>query len=307
MPRKLTTKEFINKAIGVHGDIYDYSKVVYSGIHHKVCIICSIHGEFYQTPDNHIHGRGCRKCGLITKSTSCMLTTDTFIEKAINVHHDRYDYSNTVYTGTVTKVLIGCPMHGNFLQSPSEHLRGCGCMACGHLRRGEHARLSTDMFITKAVNVNGFRYKYDKVDYIGTHDDVIITCPIHGDFEQSPNNHLSGKGCPKCSESKGEYAIRNFLELNNIKFYNQYRTQNCVHIRELSFDFYIPSKNLLIEYDGKQHFEPVEYFGGVEYFEECTHRDVIKDEYATKFSITLLRIPYWDIDNIDSILKSHLF
>ena len=124
--KKLSTEEWIQKAKKVHGDKYDYSKVKYYNAHTKVCIICPIHGEFWQTPASHLMGNACPKCGGKTK-----LNTDKFIHRAKEIHGDKYDYSKVEYINATTKVCIICPIHGEFWQTPAKHLSGKGCKKCG--------------------------------------------------------------------------------------------------------------------------------------------------------------------------------
>ncbi len=117
-----------------------------------------------------------------------------------------------------------------------------------------------------------------------------------------PNALKNGYSCPICNESKGEKAIRLYLENNNIKFIQEYRFEDCRYKYTLPFDFYIPEYNLCIEFDGVQHFEAIEHFGGGKSFKLTKNRDKIKNEYCKENDIELLRIPYWEIDNIESIL-----
>lgn len=121
-----------------------------------------------------------------------------------------------------------------------------------------------------------------------------------------PRNLKQNQGCPMCSESKGEKTIRLYLEKNKIDFIQEYRFDDCKHKLQLPFDFYIPSKNLCIEFDGKQHFEVNDYFGGEKEFKETQIRDKIKNDYCRENDINLLRIPYYEIDNIEDILDENL-
>ena len=125
--RLILSKEgFIKKANEKHRDKYNYDKVEYNGAHTKVCIICPEHGEFWQTPNHHLSGCGCHKCG-VEKQTS---TKEEFIKKAKEIHGDKYDYSKVDYSNAHTKVCIICPNHGEFWQTPNNHLRGQGCPKC---------------------------------------------------------------------------------------------------------------------------------------------------------------------------------
>lgn len=150
--RKSKIEDFIKKAKHIHGNKYDYSKVKYVNSHTKVCIICPIHGEFWQTLASHLMGRNCPKC-----SKPCYkYTTEDFVKKAMEVHGDKYNYSKTNYIDAKTKVCIVCPKHGEFWQIPSEHIDGCGCKYCkeSHLE-GE---------IRNVLQKNDIKFKYDVRD-----------------------------------------------------------------------------------------------------------------------------------------------
>ena len=190
---KMDSNTFIIKAREIHGDKYDYSKVEYVNARTKVCIICPEHGEFWQTPDRHLSGRGCKKCGIIKRSNKLRGNIAEFVIKAKEIHGDRYDYSKAEYSNTNTKLCIVCPEHGEFWQSPVTHLKGHGCPKCSG-----NAKLSMQTFSQKAKEVHGDRYDYSKVNYINAQTKVCIICPEHGEFWQTPNSHLKGNGCPKC-------------------------------------------------------------------------------------------------------------
>ena len=141
---KLTTEEFIKKAREVHGDKYDYSKVEYVDSRTKVCIVCSEHGGFWQSPQKHLSGHGCEKCFRKSLNRRYSLGKDNFIEKATVVHNGFYDYSEVEYVNGHTKVKIICPIHGSFLQNPSSHLAGHGCKKCAVIENGKKRRIWSD-------------------------------------------------------------------------------------------------------------------------------------------------------------------
>ncbi|MDD4242683.1 MAG: hypothetical protein PHG08_00080 [Bacilli bacterium] len=128
--KKLTTEEFIENAVTVHGYRYDYSLVKYDGRFKKVKIICKEHGEFEQTPDKHLTSNGCRKCFKDTHLANHQLTTEEFIQKSTLIHKNNYDYSLVNYINNHIKVKIICKEHGIFEQSPNKHLSGQGCQGC---------------------------------------------------------------------------------------------------------------------------------------------------------------------------------
>ena len=203
MPKKITLSEFIEKAKKVHGDKYDYSRMEYKGNHSKACIICPQHGEFWQTPNNHLRGKGCPKCArekIYDKSRR--MTTEEFIAKAREIHGDTYVYDEVDYTNNHTDICIICPTHGRFWQSPKSHLRGAGCPKCPKTKTREKQITETNNFIQKARKIHGDEYIYDKVVYVSAKTPVTITCKIHGDFQQTPDAHLAGKGCLTCSVRK---------------------------------------------------------------------------------------------------------
>ena len=193
--RKLTTKEFVEKARAIHGDKYDYSKVEYINAKSKVIIICPEHGEFEQAAGGHLQGKGCPKCA----GGGTGLTTEDFINKAKTVHGDKYDYSKVEYVNTHQEVCIICPEHGEFMQEPANHLSGRGCPKCADINRIKSKRVPFEEFFEKAREVHGDKYTYLKDTYLGTRAKMTIVCPIHGNFEQSPSRHILGAGCPKCA------------------------------------------------------------------------------------------------------------
>ena len=189
-----STQEWVQEAISVHGDRYDYDRVVYVRTHVKVIITCKKHGDFEQTPSGHLMGKGCERCGFeSTAAKKTQKAKNSFIEKSRAVHGDRYDYSKAVYVRNSDKVTITCKKHGDFEQAPSHHLQGKGCAKCA----GMH-NYSTDEWVQEAIDVQGDLYDYSKAVYVRNRDKVIITCKIHGDFEQSAKSHLKGHGCPSC-------------------------------------------------------------------------------------------------------------
>jgi hypothetical protein len=194
MAKRVTTEEFIARAKRLHGDRYDYSKTNYSNAQTKLTIICPEHGPFLQLPGNHLKPAGCPKCGTDSMAAQSRGHVASFIERARRVHDDRYDYSLVNYKNARSKVTIVCPDHGEFTQTPDAHLNGQRCATCAG-----RPPVNTETFIKKATDVHGNTYDYSSVEYTNAHDPVTIVCRLHGAFKQKPDNHLSGKGCAKCS------------------------------------------------------------------------------------------------------------
>ena len=310
MSKKTTTQEFIEKSKKIHGNRFDYSKTIYGKNNkEKVIIICKIHGEFLQIPNSHLLGIGCSKC-----SEKYQPNTEEFILKAKLIHGDEYDYSSTNYISALKKINIICKKHGKFSQTANGHLNGAGCIKCGIDFVSSLHRKTLNQFIEDVKKIHGNRYDYSKcIHYKNNRTKLEIICPIHGSFFQSPHDHLSSFGCPKCKLSKGEQKIISFLDNNRISYISQKTFNDCKNPktnRKLSFDFYIPSKNLLIEYDGNCHYTSGRKLGNfittnVD-LTNTQYRDTIKTKYCKNKGINLLRIKYTKFKQIDKILNSML-
>lgn len=203
----MTREEFTQRAIAVHGDEYSYEhvaeKVLYEG---KVCITCKKHGDFIQLTSNHLAGSGCPQCyGTLKK------TTEQFIEDAKRVHGDKYDYSKTVYTGARGKVAIICPIHGEFQQEASSHLKGIGCSKCRLIA------VDTEDFINQAKAIYGEEYSYEKTKYVKSSIKVIVTHVKDGDREVVPRYFLSHKKNQPKPVIKKDSERKRYFEDNQIE------------------------------------------------------------------------------------------
>lgn len=212
MPIRITKEIFIEKASLKHNNKYNYNKVIYQDSKQKILITCPIHGDFEQIPNSHLLGRGCFKCSNDLRSSKMLLTLEQFIEKSIEVHSNRYDYSLVDYKGKKFKVKIVCKNHGIFEQNPQNHINGQGCFKCSLIRR--YLKSTTD-FIAEANIKHSFKYDYSKVTYEKSYLKVLIGCKQHGFFEQEANSHLQGKGCPICSKELIGYSKTLFINLCN--------------------------------------------------------------------------------------------
>jgi len=217
---KHSKDSFIHRALEVHGDSYIYDNINYVNFKTKINITCPMHGDFAQTPNNHLSGKGCPKCKIDTLRSS----TTEFIRKAILVHGDRYNYDRVEYLNNTTKITIICKVHGEFSQLPINHLQGgANCPKCVLAAQ----TLTTENFIEKAQKIHGDHYNYNKVEYVNGINNVIITCKTHGDFEQKAASHLSGSGCPKCVGK--DYSILYLLKCLDTAWYKIGITGNLVN------------------------------------------------------------------------------
>lgn len=291
---KLTKEEFIKKAKEIHGEKFDYSKVIYKGITKPVTIVCPIHGEFKQEPRYHLEGQGCKKCYGNYRST-----TSEFIEKARAVHGNKYDYSKVEYANNRTKVCIICPEHGEFWQSPDSHCnQGQGCPVCRRIKAKESIRkvqgITNEEFIERAKKIHGGKYDYSNVKYENTDTKVCIICPEHGEFWQSPHHHLNGSGCPECG--KNDITEMKLYESIKQKFPDAIHTYKPKFLnskgKPQSLDIFIPSKNTAIEYQGRQHFVAVSRYGGNDEFEKTIERDRRKCLLCKENGIKLIYVSF---------------
>lgn len=247
MSKKLDKYEFIWKAIQKHGYKYDYRKVNYIDAKTKVCITCPEHGDFWQLPSMHMQGRGCPICA------GKYITNNYFIIKAKKKHGNKYDYSKVEYINNHTKICIVCQKHGEFWQTPEQHLKGCGCVKCGRIQQWDkRERISLKEFINRANKVHGEKYDYSKINYVNTKTKVCIICPKHGEFWQTPGLHLKGCGCPSCigRNKTSEGFVEKLKKIHGDKYdyskveYKNNKTKICI-ICEKHGEFLISPVNML--------------------------------------------------------------
>jgi hypothetical protein len=243
-------KEFKEKAEEIHNFRYEYPEQTFSPRQKYVTVICKKHGEFKQPIVGHINGNGCSRCKGEEFAARVSYSKEQFIERAIEVHGNFYDYSEVVYKpNSREKIKIICPIHGEFFQLSSYHLNGFGCKKCGldtvYLKLAKTDR----QFIEDANEVHKYKYDYCKVDYVSSKNKVTIICKKHGEFQQKPNGHLGGQGCPVCGglESKRERDINEFL---SNYFETENRKRGILNNKRQELDIYIPEKNFAIEYNG---------------------------------------------------------
>jgi very-short-patch-repair endonuclease len=281
-----------------HKNRYDYSLVHYKNNITNIKIICPIHGEFQQTPKNHINGHGCPLCATECKKQKLSKSNLNFVNESKNRHDNFYEYNKTNYINSTTKIIVTCPIHGDFKIAPTHHLSGIGCNKCSN----NHVPTNEE-FIIKANKIHRNKYDYSLIEYKNNKTKIKIICAIHGIFEQRPIHHLLGSGCQKCNTSKGEIIIDNWLIEHKFKFEKQKRFSNCKYKKPLPFDFYISQFNLCIEFDGEQHFS--NKISQKRYL-ETVRNDKIKNDYCNKNNINLIRISYKEKNRINEILTNKL-
>ncbi len=198
--------KIITKFQELHGDRYDYSLVNYRNNREKIKIICKIHGVFEQTPGSHLNGNGCPVCAGTTR-----FTKEKILDRFKSIHGDSYDYSLMDYSNIHSKVKILCRLHGVFDQTPASHSNGNGCPVCSRIQNATLRIKSITDLLNDFRRIHRDKYDYTLVNYLNARTKVKITCQIHGVFEQTPDNHLRGKGCPTCNHGWSTERVIQFI------------------------------------------------------------------------------------------------
>ena len=195
------------------------------------------------------------------------------------------------YVNSKTKLIITCPIHGDFEQLAEAHLKGQGCPKCKIESNITKQTLSYGEVIDRCIDIydNKYKYIYSKDSYVNTKSELEVLCPEHGIFKIPAYKHLHGTGCLQCQESFGETKVRTILEQLNCKYIYQ---AHFNFLDKLSYDFFLPDLNIAIEYQGRQHYEPVEIFGGEVTFLKQQERDSRKRELSSENNIKLVEIRY---------------
>jgi len=336
---KETLETFIDKAKKIHNNKYDYKNAIWKNVGIKLKIICAIHGEFEQTPSNHLMGKGCSYCSgvgrltkeillerikivhgdkyeyefsdKITNSTNIKikckvhgifeqtpknhlkgqkcpkckcLDKNEFIKEASLKHNNKYNYDNIEFVNGNIKIKITCPEHGIFEQRPYDHLNGDKCYKCSNLVR------TTKDFVEKANKVHNNIYSYEKTDYKKSKINIIITCKIHGDFLQKPNDHLSGNGCQKCTMygfSKISIKwLNNIAKKDNIyiqHYDNDGEKKIKVDNKYLRFDGFCEETNTVYEFLGDF------YHGNPNIYKLDDYNSLLKKTYGELYNKTIKR------------------
>lgn len=318
IPSKKTKEQAIleikNALIEKHNNKYTFigfENDVYKDRRSKIIVQCPIHGEWKSTIEVFAHrGNGCRKCGNANKRRYSNDKAISIIDKYIQDNNLAIKFKGFVdgnYVDAHCKLILECEEHGEWnTTSFNNFLRGKSCPKCGVIKNIEPQRLSEEEVINR-INESNKMYHNNRYRFIGFKDGryvnqntkLILECPEHGTWETStlPSFYRQHQGCPKCSISHGENFISSYLNNNCISFYTQKKFNTCKDKRPLPFDFYLPDYNVLIEYDGRQHFESVKDFGGENNLYYIQSHDAIKTKWAYDNGYLLLRLNYKQSDD----------
>lgn len=249
--------------------------------------------EWLAKPYNVLHGYGCPMCAKNIKMTHAEYISRL---KEYNPNIEVIDE----YQGSNIKILHKCKKDNNqWYATPWSLLHRNGCPKCA-----KNARYGHDEYVEKVTKIN---HNIKVVEQrINDCTKILHKCRKCGnEWKVSPTSILQGSGCPKCNQSRGEREIEEYLNKHNIEYVYQYTFDECKNVRPLPFDFYLPSINTCIEYDGEQHYKPINFFGGLNKFKKNQYNDSIKNQYCKDNNITLLRIKY--DENAEKILDNFLY
>jgi Zn finger protein HypA/HybF involved in hydrogenase expression len=305
---RITQDDYLCRVDHIHGTTYDHSLIQFEHMRDKIVVVCRDHGQFWPTAANYLAGRGCPDCGSSRaagkRTPKLVLKIDEVLARFREIHGDQYDYTKVVYGHSNCYVEIVCRQHGSFLQAPSSHWMGKGCPECGRVTRAANQVLTTEEVIARFRQLHGDRYDYTDTEYGRFRQHVMIRCRRHGSFRQTPQAHLEGKGCPRCSQSSGETRAAAWLLERGIEFTVEFPVaiEGSTRCR---FDFFLPDQCAFLEIDGPHHYAPVQYAGmslekAQHVFQQTQRRDALKGNWATENGVLVYRIR-WD-ENIEERL-----
>lgn len=313
-------QKFIEKCRLKYKDTYNYDNIEYKNSKTKILIFCEKHKKyFWQTPSYHLKVAGCPKCkeeNVLERKKDAVKKyryktiekrKESFIEKAKNIYGNKFDYSKINYVNNTTKIFITCKTHNTgFWQTPHCHLRANGCPKCQKEAKLNKVINAQNKFIHDSIKIFNNFYDYSKVNYLNNETRVKIICPIHGEFEQLPNNHLQGCGCPKCNSSRLEIETENLLKQNHIYYQTQKRFNWLIGHKngKMSLDFFLPDYNIAIECQGIQHYTSNNFYTE-KIVSETKQRDILKKHLCDKHNIQIFYIRYDDNikDQINNLIK----
>ena len=275
----------------------------YEGYHTKILHKCKKDEyEWYAAPSVILKGHGCPECAILSRKQKRRKAHENYISEVAEINPNIEVIGE--YVNTHTKILHRCKIDGyDWYVEPSHVLSGNNCPVCAKISMTQKEVKKHEDYVKEVAEVNP---NIEVIgEYINSHTPIIHRCKID-DYKwySTPTNILTRGNCPKCNSSIGEYKICKYLTERNINYILQYRFDDCKNKRLLPFDFYLPDYNVCIEFDGIQHFKPVEYFGGVESLQMTQLNDSIKTKYCKDKNIELLRIKY--DQNIKEVLDMFL-
>ena len=301
---------FYERVYNKFANKFDYTKSVFKGWNTPMTITCKEHGDFQITPKRHLVGDGgCPLCRIITVSNKLKKGVDVIRDTLVDRYGDDIILISDKYKNARTQLLFECRKHGRFMTTWAIIRRGFCCPKCGIENRAQKRSLGQEEFERRANQIHHNKYSYELAVYKEEKSKVWVRCPEHGYFEITAKHHMAGFGCPICSFTRGEQAIYNYLIEHDIQFEYQYEFPSLDLFSsntKFRVDFWLKKINVIIEYNGEQHYKPISIFGGEKRYTIQQERDESLRVFCRQKKITLIEIPYWDYNKIESILKKKL-
>ena len=286
----MNTQIFIEKSKKIHGDKYDYSKSIYINSYTKIIIICKIHGDFLQLSNNH-YKYNCKKCANDNNKNNILLNNESkknFIIKANLIHFNEYDYSKSEYINAQTKIIIICKIHGEFTQTPNNHLNNRKCPLCANINRKINRQSLLDEYLILFKNKFNDKYDYSNIKWDGSSTKINLYCKNHGNFLIFPYDHKNGKECPKCTFSNYSKKSINWLEyvskqkkifIQHAQNIGEYKIPNT----KFKVDGYCKENNTIYEFYGDY------WHGNPEIFIPCNFNKKNDKKFGKLYLDTLKR------------------
>lgn len=302
---------FVDEMSYINPDIEILSE--YKNWDTRVKCRCKICNNEWNAPVSVIlYGGGCEKCGYIKSDKSRSdKQRKIFMEEIKNICPTVEIIGE--YTLAHKNIKCKCKIHGTVWETTPTRLKRheCSCPDCVKEKMHEKFALTNDKFIQRVKEINPDIIPIE--EYRTIHDTIKFRCKIHNiEFYMRPDSVLFKKSrCPKCSRSLGEIELERILGKYNIKFYRQHSFPDCKNINVLEFDTYCYERNMVVEYQGEQHYYPVDFAGrgeewAKEQFEVNQKRDQIKRDYCKENNIVMIEIPYWEYNNMEEYLKQYI-
>lgn len=299
---KKWTKESVIKYIENNGYKFIRFAEDFRGCETRIIIWCkNPNHKPYEVRFQHFkNNRRCKQC---RKEEKVKWTKENIIK---HVENNGYKFINFIefdYSKSIIEIWCGNPNHKHKISTFNDFHQNGRCRECSN----ENKIVWTEESIIDYIKKNNYEF-IEFINYKGYLSRIKIRCNKHNSYEVDFGNFKNGFRCPYCNmeniESKGEKEVERILNKFHIDYKKQYSFEDCKHKKYLPFDFYLPQYNILIEYDGEYHFQIIEHFGGFNKFVDTKIRDTIKNIYCKNNNIKLIRIPYWEFNNIESILNN---
>ena len=299
--RAKTHEQFVEEVRNVNPDITVVG--TYINAYTKIEFRCKEGHEWVTTPSSVLAGKTCLTCVNIQSGLRQRKSQEQFVEEVRNLHPDITVVGE--YVNSKTKIEFMCSKGHVWKTAPHNILDGCSCPTCKGEKISVQKTKSHEQFANELLQVSSNITVLG--EYKGTFTKIKTKCNKCGhEWESMPCNLLAGCGCPKCATSKGEKMVEEYLERHHVVFETQKRFTDCVDKKPLPFDFYLPEYNMLIEYQGAQHYIATRRMGDEEGLIYRQKHDCIKREYCKTKKINLLEIPYTKFSHISEILDGAL-